>query len=132
MYDDDDEDGRAPICPYCGVTALASESGDSTFVCENPDCDAYGDSVHADDVDGDSERPSIERGDIVMTDDGRVIGMVLVVADCGGDQPLWELHVDCVVEGLASGVSIYLPSEVHIANSDENRALMEQHDIRLA
>jgi hypothetical protein len=41
-----DEEDRAPICPYCGVTALASESGDGeTFVCENPDCEAFGEAV---------------------------------------------------------------------------------------
>ena len=49
---EDAEVGRAPICPYCGVTALAAQSGqvagsviDPTFVCENPDCDAFGDEV---------------------------------------------------------------------------------------
>jgi hypothetical protein len=47
----DDEDGtdvdRAPICPACGVTALPGEGGglDPSFVCENPDCDAYGEPV---------------------------------------------------------------------------------------
>jgi hypothetical protein len=44
---DADED-RAPICPYCGVTALPAESDhhfDSRFVCENPDCDAFGEIV---------------------------------------------------------------------------------------
>ena len=44
----DAEVDRAPICPYCGVTALAAESGrgrETTFVCENPDCDAYGETV---------------------------------------------------------------------------------------
>lgn len=40
-----DDDGRAPICPYCGVTALPAESGESAFVCENADCDAYGEVV---------------------------------------------------------------------------------------
>jgi hypothetical protein len=48
---DDDGDAdvdRAPICPDCGVTALAGESStdfDTDFVCENPDCEAFGDSV---------------------------------------------------------------------------------------
>jgi hypothetical protein len=40
--------GRAPICPFCGVTALPSESGswdDPSFVCENPDCEAFGELV---------------------------------------------------------------------------------------
>jgi len=39
---------RAPICPQCGVTALAADIAtviDSRFVCENPDCDAFGDLV---------------------------------------------------------------------------------------
>ena len=45
---EDAGDGRAPICPSCGVTALPAETSnviDSAFVCENPDCDAYGDTV---------------------------------------------------------------------------------------
>lgn len=40
-----DVDGRAPICPHCGVTALAADAShvvDTRFVCENPDCDAFG------------------------------------------------------------------------------------------
>jgi len=40
--------GRAPICPYCGVTALPSESvswAEPEFVCENPDCEAFGEVV---------------------------------------------------------------------------------------
>lgn len=40
----DEEEGRAPICSSCGVTALPSETGDG-FVCENPDCAAYGETV---------------------------------------------------------------------------------------
>jgi len=40
---DDDED-RAPICLGCGVTTLPSEVGEG-FVCENPDCPAYGEPV---------------------------------------------------------------------------------------
>ena len=50
-WDDDDgtgDEGRAPICPACGVTALPSESGDDVdrgFVCENPDCESFGDEV---------------------------------------------------------------------------------------
>lgn len=40
----DDEEGRAPICASCGVTKLPSEVGEG-FVCENPDCPAYGDRV---------------------------------------------------------------------------------------
>jgi hypothetical protein len=39
--------GRAPICPFCGVTALPSESAsaDGEFVCENPDCEAFGETI---------------------------------------------------------------------------------------
>jgi hypothetical protein len=56
-YDDDDGDAdrdddadvdRAPICPVCGVTALPADAAhviDTRFVCENPDCEAYGDEV---------------------------------------------------------------------------------------
>ena len=42
---DDAEVERAPICTHCGVTALPAEPShviDSRFVCENPDCDAFG------------------------------------------------------------------------------------------
>jgi hypothetical protein len=42
------EDGRAPICPYCGVTALPGDLAhvlDTRFVCENADCEAFGDVV---------------------------------------------------------------------------------------
>lgn len=44
----DTDVGRAPICPSCGVTALPAELSnvlDSRFVCENPDCDAFGERV---------------------------------------------------------------------------------------
>jgi hypothetical protein len=40
--------GRAPICPFCGVTALPSEAGswaEPEFVCENPDCEAFGEVI---------------------------------------------------------------------------------------
>jgi hypothetical protein len=40
--------GRAPICPYCGVTALPGDPSnviDPDFVCDNADCDAFGDTV---------------------------------------------------------------------------------------
>ena len=39
------EGDRAPNCPFCGVTALPSERADGDFVCENPDCTAYGDVI---------------------------------------------------------------------------------------
>ena len=51
MSEGDDADiERAPICPSCGVTALPAETSniiDSNFVCENPDCDAFGDTVES-------------------------------------------------------------------------------------
>ena len=43
----DDED-RAPICPWCGVTALPSELShviDTGFVCQNAECEAYGEPI---------------------------------------------------------------------------------------
>ncbi len=46
-WDDADVD-RAPICPHCGVTALPAEqanSMDTRFVCENADCEAFGEAV---------------------------------------------------------------------------------------
>jgi hypothetical protein len=43
-HDEDDED-RAPICGACGVTALVADSPTAGFVCENPDCEAYGEPV---------------------------------------------------------------------------------------
>lgn len=46
-WDEGDQD-RAPICGACGVTALPAEDGhvfDASFVCENPDCPAYGEQV---------------------------------------------------------------------------------------
>jgi hypothetical protein len=45
---DDAEVGRAPICPDCGVTALPAETAnviETRFVCENPDCPAFGEPV---------------------------------------------------------------------------------------
>jgi hypothetical protein len=39
---------RAPICPNCGVTALPAYSSnvlDSPFLCDNEDCDAFGEPV---------------------------------------------------------------------------------------
>jgi hypothetical protein len=46
--DEPDDEGRAPICPHCGVTALPAHPShvvDTAFVCENPDCDAYGEVI---------------------------------------------------------------------------------------
>src|SRR6202165_5817335 len=45
-----DDEGRAPICPYCGVTALPGDAGhvlDPCFICENPDCEAFGEAIEA-------------------------------------------------------------------------------------
>ncbi|HYF44918.1 MAG TPA: hypothetical protein VD926_01830 [Acidimicrobiales bacterium] len=39
---------RAPICPGCGVTALPAHTAnvlDTEFVCENPDCESFGEVV---------------------------------------------------------------------------------------
>ena len=56
---DEDEDGygelgegagvnRAPICGFCGVTALPADPSnviDTAFVCDNEDCEAFRDIV---------------------------------------------------------------------------------------
>ena len=42
------DDDRAPICRWCGVTALPKHLSnviDSPFVCDNEDCEAFGDEV---------------------------------------------------------------------------------------
>jgi hypothetical protein len=42
------DEQRAPICPYCGVTALPADTAnvvDTRFMCENPDCEAFGEEV---------------------------------------------------------------------------------------
>ena len=44
----DADEGRAPICPSCGVTALPADPAnviDTAFVCENPDCEAFGERI---------------------------------------------------------------------------------------
>lgn len=44
----EEDEGRAPICPACGVTALPAELAnviDSGFVCDNAGCEAYGEPV---------------------------------------------------------------------------------------
>jgi hypothetical protein len=41
---------RAPICPYCGVTALPGELAhviDVHFVCDNAGCEAYAEVVES-------------------------------------------------------------------------------------
>lgn len=48
-----DDDGRAPICPYCGVTALPAEPSnvlDGGFACDNADCEAFGEQIESPDV----------------------------------------------------------------------------------
>ena len=49
VWDDaPDDEGRAPICPYCGVTTLPAELShvlDTDFVCDNADCEAYGERI---------------------------------------------------------------------------------------
>jgi hypothetical protein len=45
---DAEDEGRAPICPFCGVTALPADPAnviDTRFMCENPDCEAFGQQV---------------------------------------------------------------------------------------
>jgi hypothetical protein len=45
---DDAEVDRAPICPACAVTALPSAPSnvlDTPFVCENADCEDYGETL---------------------------------------------------------------------------------------
>lgn len=39
--------GRAPICVACGVTALPGSAvgADADFVCDNADCEAFGERV---------------------------------------------------------------------------------------
>lgn len=41
------QERRAPICPGCGVTALPGSAVgvDADFVCDNPDCEAFGEPV---------------------------------------------------------------------------------------
>lgn len=40
-------DNDAPICPGCGVTALPGPAAGSksAFVCDNPDCECFGEAV---------------------------------------------------------------------------------------
>lgn len=45
---EDPDEGRAPIFPYCGVTTLPAELShvlDTDFVCDNADCEAYGEHI---------------------------------------------------------------------------------------
>ncbi len=56
VFDDEDDEfelsssdeNRAPICAFCGVTALPSELSnviDGGFVCDNADCEGFGEPV---------------------------------------------------------------------------------------
>jgi hypothetical protein len=41
----DTDVNRAPLCPFCGVTTLPAEAAhviETSFTCENPDCEANG------------------------------------------------------------------------------------------
>lgn len=45
---EEEDEGRAPICPWCGVTALPGETAnvlEPGFVCDNAGCEAFGESV---------------------------------------------------------------------------------------
>lgn len=47
-FDVDDGENRAPICGFCGVTALPGETAnviDAGFVCDNADCEGFGEPV---------------------------------------------------------------------------------------
>ena len=47
-WNEEPDVNRAPICPECGVTTLAAQIStvlDSRFVCENPDCEGFGEVV---------------------------------------------------------------------------------------
>jgi hypothetical protein len=42
------DEGRAPICPSCGVTALPGDTSnviDPRFVCDNAECEGFGEVV---------------------------------------------------------------------------------------
>lgn len=42
---DPSEDDAAPICQFCGVSALQPEVPGDPFRCENADCEAFGDPI---------------------------------------------------------------------------------------
>jgi hypothetical protein len=49
-FEDSADIGRAPICPYCGVTALPRDLAhviDVQFVCDNAECEAYAEVVES-------------------------------------------------------------------------------------
>lgn len=49
--DDEADDGDAPICSACGVTALpaAGNAPSGAFTCANDDCDVFGEVVEPSD-----------------------------------------------------------------------------------
>ena len=51
MSEHDNADvGRAPICPHCGETARPADFSnviDSAFVCDNAECDAFGEVIES-------------------------------------------------------------------------------------
>jgi len=42
---DEDEDDPSPICGSCGVSALPAETPGESQVCENVNCDAFGEAI---------------------------------------------------------------------------------------
>ncbi len=42
LWDDIADDDISPICPACGVSALPPEAAGEASMCENPNCDAFG------------------------------------------------------------------------------------------
>lgn len=45
LWDEPEEDDPSPICGSCGVSALPPEQPGESSICENANCDAFGDSV---------------------------------------------------------------------------------------
>lgn len=45
MWDPVDEGDPSPICPHCGVSALPAEAPGEPNLCENADCEAFGEPI---------------------------------------------------------------------------------------
>lgn len=45
MWDDIDDGDPSPICSACGVSALAPDVADAPSICENADCDLFGEPI---------------------------------------------------------------------------------------
>ncbi len=45
LWDEIDGEDPSPICPRCGVSALAPEMPGGESVCENGACDGYGEPI---------------------------------------------------------------------------------------